>query len=357
MIAEKKASVVFCAGMGDGLQLIPLWKSLQKQGFKITLFLETPYFPYDFAQSLELFDKIIEIHKNKTLIKSVFRYFSHFDVTFLDYYSSGPKQSVFACLTSKKVIINRRKWYLKILPKLVYKKPMEEGHNILQNLSLYEFKAKTLSDINYITYFKTDRSCHPDVQQLIKSTPYIVAQISAANNLANYKNWQVEKWEWLFQKIKEKYPKLKIVLIGDKNEVRICQKIVDTEKAGILSFAGKTNLHDLTLLLKHSKMYLGLDSGPMHLASMLGTPTLTLWGPSDPMTIGYEAFSPRLHKDICLWVDCHPCLSFIRPNSSLVKHPSLCPHPRCIKEIKREEVWITFEAHWKNIYGKEMTKK
>ncbi len=176
-------------------------------------------------------------------------------------------------------------------------------------------------------------------------------QISAANNQADYKNWQVEKWEWLFGNILDAHPDLRIVLIGDKNEINICQKIKSNKDGGIMSLAGKTNLEDLTMLLKNAKMYLGLDSGPMHLAAMLGTPTLTIWGPSDPKTIGYEILNPKIHKDICLWVSCHPCLSFIRPNTLLVDHPAKCPFPRCIKEINQEVVWQAFQSHWNSIYG------
>ena len=45
---------------------------------------------------------------------------------------------------------------------------------------------------------------------------------------------------------------------------------------------GPTSLEDLLALLAGARAFLGHDSGPAHLAAALGTPTLAVFGPTDP---------------------------------------------------------------------------
>lgn len=340
----KTTGILFCAGLGDGLQMIPLWKALNERGDKLTLLLVSPYFEKEFAENLNLFDKVISLKKITPhfILNNLFR----FDRVIIDYYSSGPLYSLIACLIAKKAYTNRSKWYLRLLPNLVYRKPIEQEHNMLQNLHLGGITLSSLGQLNYrIPYFPI-----PPTPAFENLKNYIVVQLNAANLQANYKNWPTENWIWLLGNIRAKYFNLQIAVIGDYNEKAMVDK-VNEEIGGYLdNLAGQTDISTLASVLSKAKMYLGLDSGPMHLAAMLSVPTFTLWGPSDPKTIGYEMLDRRLHKDVCLSISCHPCLSFIRPNKSFVDHPSKCPNPVCVKKMRRELVWKEFCDFWELLY-------
>ncbi len=81
----------------------------------------------------------------------------------------------------------------------------------------------------------------------------------------------------------------------------------------------------LAALLARAGLFIGNDSGPLHLASALGIPTVGLFGPASPSLTG-----PRTRKDTCLFhqVECSPCnqLKCIRPEDP------------CINLITMEEV-------------------
>lgn len=49
-----------------------------------------------------------------------------------------------------------------------------------------------------------------------------------------------------------------------------------------INLTTKTSLADLIALLAKARLVVGNDSGPLHLAAALGTPTLALFGPTDP---------------------------------------------------------------------------
>ncbi|MEA2341985.1 MAG: heptosyltransferase [Thermoanaerobaculia bacterium] len=50
--------------------------------------------------------------------------------------------------------------------------------------------------------------------------------------------------------------------------------------------APPTNFRELAFVLRHAKLVIGADTGPLHLAAALGTPLVGLYGPTDPARNG-----------------------------------------------------------------------
>ena len=51
----------------------------------------------------------------------------------------------------------------------------------------------------------------------------------------------------------------------------------------LTNLAGKTSFADASFLLQHSKAYIGMDTAMTHLAAASGTPTLAIFGPTNPV--------------------------------------------------------------------------
>ena len=66
-----------------------------------------------------------------------------------------------------------------------------------------------------------------------------------------------------------------------------------------------TTLKQLGALLERATLFIGGDTGPMHMASLLGTPVVTLFGPSDPVINEPARFTP--FRIVYAGVDCSPC--------------------------------------------------
>lgn len=61
--------------------------------------------------------------------------------------------------------------------------------------------------------------------------------------------------------------------------------MVDTIIAGcpqaqLHSLAGQLTLRQLAAVIDHARLFIGVDSVPMHMAAALGTPLVALFGPS-----------------------------------------------------------------------------
>jgi len=99
---------------------------------------------------------------------------------------------------------------------------------------------------------------------------------------------------------------LSVVLLGDKTQAALGREIAEASGGGprIVNVAGSTNLGQLMGVLAASAAVIGPDSGPGHLSSLVGTPYVTIFGPTDPKRVvpfGNEKFA------ITPSIGCAPC--------------------------------------------------
>lgn len=72
------------------------------------------------------------------------------------------------------------------------------------------------------------------------------------------------------------------------------------------SVAGCYPLEDELALMSHLKLMVSMDSANQHLASLVGTPTLTLWGGTTP-ECGFLGYAQQAENTLCSHLNCQPC--------------------------------------------------
>ena len=95
------------------------------------------------------------------------------------------------------------------------------------------------------------------------------------------------------------------VLVGGPGERAAADAILSrTGTAPVFDLTGKTSLRELAALISVSTFAVGCDSGPMHIAAAVGTPVISLWGPTNPFRSGpYQNEANALQSTI----GCAPC--------------------------------------------------
>ncbi len=125
---------------------------------------------------------------------------------------------------------------------------------------------------------------------------------------------------------------LQTVLIGAPDEASFVgslhKRLSDPDKTSNL--AGKLSLAELVGLLKSADLLVTNDSGPLHLADLLGTRTVSFFGPETPILYG-----PRGDRHTVLYkgINCSPCISIY--NAKTVR--CLRGKPECLSRITVNE--------------------
>lgn len=140
------------------------------------------------------------------------------------------------------------------------------------------------------------------------------------------RRWEDGKWCELFNKLDEKYT---IVLVGGEEEKIILDRLL-VQRTDVINLIGKLNLRQLFYLCTKSVAYIGLDTGPTHLAASAGVPLVALYGPNTPVTWGPNSNSK--YKVIYKPVACSPCT---RQYQGIVSN---CKDNKCMRNITVKEV-------------------
>ncbi|MDE0466694.1 MAG: lipopolysaccharide heptosyltransferase II [Candidatus Poribacteria bacterium] len=95
-----------------------------------------------------------------------------------------------------------------------------------------------------------------------------------------------------------------ILFVGVKDEIQIITNIQARMQGESINIAGKTTLTELASILRKCNIFIGNDSGPMHLAAAVGIHTIGLYGPGDPTRFGpVGAKCQTIRRKL----DCPPC--------------------------------------------------
>ena len=99
------------------------------------------------------------------------------------------------------------------------------------------------------------------------------------------KRWLPDRYaelaDWLIAQ-----KRAQILFVGVEDEIPIITEIQARMQGESINIAGKTTLTQLASILLTCNVFIGNDSGPMHLAAAVGTQTIGLYGPGDPTRFG-----------------------------------------------------------------------
>jgi ADP-heptose:LPS heptosyltransferase len=124
-------------------------------------------------------------------------------------------------------------------------------------------------------------------------------------NQFDLKQWS--HWERLTQLILEK-TQAKIVFIGNSLDQGSAEKIIiklpESQLFRVLNLVGQIPVSELPQKLSECQVFVGVDSGPLHIADYLGLPAIGLFGPTSEISWGALRTSTQILKSS---FPCQPC--------------------------------------------------
>ncbi|MCJ7582599.1 MAG: glycosyltransferase family 9 protein, partial [Candidatus Aminicenantes bacterium] len=212
-------------------------------------------------------------------------------------------------------------------------------HEVESNIRLVERLGIHVQNKNlFIHTTKSDKQFAEDIFSKKKLEGKMVIGIHPGSGIhqAGFKRWPQDRFAQLADWMIDQF-QCSVILFGGPAEIEMAENIHKLMQHEPLTMTGKTTLAQTTALIKKCKFFISNDSGLLHVATAVKTPTISLFGPTDYKKTGaYSDSSCMIRKDL----DCSPCYS---------GKPVHCPHLNCIYLITvddvKEAVRTQFEKH------------
>lgn len=265
--------------LGDVVMTLPLIRAIRasRQDASITLIASPSFIPL--LQKLNLAEDFIALPpKGLSYFKYFFQYRSRFPDTAIQFTNStrsdiesfiiGAPQRFGIQRPGKKRQLLTHSWKI---PSTINESEVHQTH-------LWE---------TYLKHFglnaEIDYSPFSNIFPTPKTNIQSIGLICGTENSPE-KRWPVESWRELISSLIKEFPDIQITLYGTPRDKVITQAVA--KELPVKDRAGATTLLDFAQALTHSTLIICNDTGGMHLANALGTPTISIFGPTNPIRTG-----------------------------------------------------------------------
>lgn len=329
MIDGKKIYISSCGGIGDLLMFTPTLRMIKEKYPNSIITFLTNLSNKDILTGLPYIDKIITIQRKKAFgrFNAIKNLVGQDYVIFTDW---QPQLALFAYLFG---VPNRagipkpghhcNKYFTNSLTHNVMFSPdyaaetngriFSEalGISIEGDITSIDVSQPSIDDKKRVDYLLEGLG-------LEKNSPFICL---APFTGLEQRNWSINNSRIFVEMVKE-YLKIPVVVIGPPPQKNVADEI------GAYNLVGQTSLMEMTELIRRAKLYIGSDSGPMHIAGAVNTPLIALFNKDIP-----SRWAPKNNCTVIkLDLPCSPC------NDETAR---MCKTVQCMCDITPKMVFDT----------------
>jgi ADP-heptose:LPS heptosyltransferase len=126
----------------------------------------------------------------------------------------------------------------------------------------------------------------------------VAPQLDVRRRDSAIREWPATHWARALDELALRLP---VVLLGATPTPSIMRQV----KNHVVDLGGLADLPSLAAICGHARLFVGVDSGVMHLAAAMGTSVVGIFGPTDWRTAGPRGVPYRIARQP---VECAPCL-------------------------------------------------
>ncbi len=212
--------------------------------------------------------------------------------------------------------------------------PLEGPPSLAGNLELARRLGCATPKQDYVGLLRVAKDQREEARRLLRGAGWDGERKIAIIAAGASKRQAIKKWtDEGFAEIANRLSEIgQVVFVGVDSIEGILQKV---GKGGgavpqFIDLTKKTSLLQLVGVLSHAALFVGVDSGVMHVAAALGVPVVALFGPTDPQATGPGGAGHQIVRN-GWW--CSPC------------HLKVCPYQHeCLDSITADEVWAAIKA-------------
>ncbi|MGA0608141.1 glycosyltransferase family 9 protein [Phenylobacterium sp. VNQ135] len=171
--------------------------------------------------------------------------------------------------------------FLRTRRRAIHRKSAEPVHKVIEAARVLKIEDEPAAPFLYAS---ADTEAY--AAELVKGEGPILALAPAANWIG--KTWPVERFAQVAMRLLREPGPLqggRLMIVGGSRDAGLVKPLRDVAQSRIIDLTGK-DLLTAYAALKHARLFIGNDSGAMHLAAAAGAPTIGLFGPSDERLYG-----------------------------------------------------------------------
>ncbi len=325
----KKIAIVETSYIGDLTFLFPSFKALKRKFPESKITLITTPIQAQAAELLPYVDNIITYDKRGKerglrILKMKNKLVEHFHILLAPHKFGSTK--LISKIISADIKISYNTFACSLFfdkcgtynSKLVVEKRMNE---------LLKYIGIKLQDEDFKLSLKRNKiDSFSQKNQLILKDPFIF--------IVPGSNWESKRWptpyyatiaRWLCEK------GYKVYSAGSKKEDFILNQL-NTLSKGCVKILNVT-LQEMLLYIFFSQLVIGNDTGPIHVARIMGKPVVTIFGPTPHNIFTWNKYQLPIYLK---GLNCRPCSAH---------GPRHCPKDTlsCLFDLKAEEIWSKIE--------------
>ncbi len=304
--------------IGDAVMTIPALRELRRIFPDAEIFLHTRFWAKAIFQDADFIDEILTFEnldsKFKTALaqsKNLKRFNFDLAVLFPNSFESA--------LTAKLAKIPLRFGYAKEgrsflltdkseIP--VWKNEKHEVYfylNLIAEIEKAFFQTKTVLETGSHINLKVSEERKVAARKILEengvdlSKKTIALGVGSTNSRA--KRWQTKSYAELNDKLQNDL-NANVILVGADDELNISDEVYEKSKSKPIILTGKTSLSEAVAVLSEIDLLVANDMGLAHIAPAVGTKTLVIFGPTNPLTTQPLGSEIIRRED----VDCAPCM-------------------------------------------------
>ena len=355
-INNEKLLIIRLDEIGDVVLSTPLLREIKKEFLHSQISLIVNNTTYNLVEQCPYVDKIIIFDKEKEYIfstenlalKSFLFSLRHlllnnYTLTInprwdVDYY--GSNHLTFFSGSKKRIgcseNINEHKSKINKGHNRFFSKAIDDKsnkHEVLRNLDIIKYLGSKDPN-NQLELWITDEDKQFALDIFKKngiSIDDIIISIGPSGGNSKLKQWPIEYFSELGKQLINSF-NAKIVFIGGPGEESLGTQLVESIGENSYNFIGKTTLRQLAAICNHSNLYIGNDSGPMHIATAMQIPVIAIFGSSC-----HKRFGPWSNKAKVIYkeLDCKP----YNQNPPVDRcRKCIYDSPKCLEEISVSQV-------------------
>lgn len=277
----KKILLIRTDRIGDVVLSLPMLPLLKREFPNASITIMVRSYTRELVESHSDVSEIMLWDENKSLFEYVkVLKDKHFDLAILPYPRFNLALITFLAGIRIRVGTGYR-WYSFLLNKKIYEHRKDaKRHEVEYNINL--LKAIGV-EANGVPQFEFAINVHAKekIANILAGdgiTPTIKIAVLHAGSGGSARDWKIERFAELGDLL-QTTEGFRVILTGGKNEEKLVTSLEAKMKTKILNYAGKFTLNELGALFQRASVFVANSTGPLHIASMVGTPVVAFYPP------------------------------------------------------------------------------